>query len=190
MVSSWRVLTARTIASSGSSPWRARMCRRVGVALEPPTRLRRARHRERVPDEPRDRDAQGDRRRVVVRDRAEDRVAPQCGRRTRVVRDDHRCDVHHGAVAGGALRSRVPRRTVLVSFEERPHGAAEAVDAAAVGEGGGETVGDDVAVLEDVLERPEGELRVVGREADDAAAGVAVRQVVADLAVLAPAATA
>ena len=130
-------------------------------------------------------DAGGDGRRVVVRDRAcEDRVAPERGGRTREVRDDHGGDAHHGAVAGGALRGLVPGSALLVAAQEGAHGAADAVDAAAVGEGRGEAVGDDAAVLEDVLERPERELRVVGGESDAAVIGLAVREVVADLAVL------
>ena len=130
-------------------------------------------------------DAGGDGRRVVVRDRAcEDRVAPERGGRTREVRDDHGSDAHDGAVAGGALRGLVPGSALLVAAQEGAHGAADAVDAAAVGEGRGEAVGDDAAVVEDVLERPERELRVVGGESDAAVVGLAVREVVADLAVL------
>jgi hypothetical protein len=51
------------------------------VALEPPARLRRTRHRERVPDEPGECHAGGDRGGIVVRDRArEDGVAPEGAR--------------------------------------------------------------------------------------------------------------
>jgi hypothetical protein len=102
--------------------------------------------------------------------------------RAREVRDDHRRDAHDRAVAGGALRGLVPRHAARVACEERVHRAPEAEDAAAVGEGRGEALGDDAAVLEDVLESPERELRVVGREADAAIGRVAVRTVVADLA--------
>ena len=120
-----------------------------------------------------------------MRDRArDDGVAPGCRRRTSEVQDDHRCDAHDRAVAGGALRGLVPRRAARVAREERVHRAPEAEDAAAVGEGRGEALGDDATVLEDVLERPERELRVVGREADAAVVRVPVREVVADLAVL------
>jgi hypothetical protein len=120
-----------------------------------------------------------------VRDRAgEDRVAPQRGRRAREARDDHGSDAHDGAVAGGALRGLVPGSAARVAAQERAHRAADAVDAAAVGEGRGEAVGDDAAVVEDVLERPERELRVVGGESDAAVARVVVREVVADLAVV------
>ncbi len=90
-------------------------------------------------------------------------------------------DAHEGAVARRPLPGLLPRDAVLVVGDERANRAANPEDAVRT-EPVGQVPGHEAIVREELLERPEGHLRVVGRQPDAPAVRLPVRQVVADLA--------
>jgi hypothetical protein len=85
-----------------------------------------------------------------------------------------------------ALPGSPPRCSVSHGAQGAAHRLAKTEDVPPVREHGGKLGGPQVAMLEKVLQRPEGELRVVARQPDLAPFGVAVWQVISDLAIAFP----
>src|SRR5215212_3419133 len=97
----------------------------------------------------------------------------------RRVRHEHRRDPHDRAIRCGTTAGFRPARTAADPVLKRRDRLANAEDPVCR-QMPGETSRIESA-LEQVLERPEGQLRVVGWQAHDATALATIRQVVADL---------
>src|SRR5690606_34910823 len=90
----------------------------------------------------------------------------------------HRGNAHERAVAGRRYTCLVPRRAAPVASQRFAHGLPDAEDGSAR-ELARQRIGFDAPTPEQAAQRPDRELRVVGRQPDGAAARVAIRHVIA-----------
>ena len=97
---------------------------------------------------------------------AQGRIRPQVIGACPQMRHENGRDAHQCPVARGSRPAQVPRQVLQAQVAgELGHGRADAKDLLAA-EPLGEVTGIQSAILEQLLQRPEGELRVVGRQAD------------------------